>query len=117
MTDLEQVVYLGLGTNVGDREKNLDRAVEFLGKKISALRRAPLYESKAVGFTDQANFLNTAVVGYTTLPPAELLQFCKQIEKDVGRVERFRWGPREIDIDILFYGDQIMESKALTIPH
>lgn len=117
MTAPEPVVYLGLGTNVGDREQNLGRALEFLGKKISALRRAPLYETKAVGFVDQANFLNTVVAGQTTILPEELLQFVKQIEKAVGRVERFHWGPREIDIDILFYGDQVIDSPDLTIPH
>ncbi len=111
-------VYLALGSNVGDTHANIAAAIEQLVECcLTDLRRAPLYATKAVGFTDQADFLNTAVSGTTSLEPTDLLAKIKQIEQDVGRVERFRWGPREIDIDIIFYGDLTLETPGLTIPH
>lgn len=110
-------VYLALGANVGDARGNIGRAVELLAAKLSDIRQAPIYTSKAVGYVDQPDFLNTAVAGETDLSPLELLKFVKNIEKKIGRVWRFRWGPREIDIDIIFYGDQTLQSDPLTIPH
>jgi 2-amino-4-hydroxy-6-hydroxymethyldihydropteridine diphosphokinase len=88
-----------------------------LGEKVHFLVRASLYQSRAVGYTDQPDFLNTVVKGETQLTPEELLIFVKQIEQQLGRVERFRWGPREIDVDIIFYGDKLINQPDLTIPH
>jgi len=110
-------VFLALGSNVGDSGANIRQAVELLKEKISDITEAPIYSSKAVGYTDQPDFLNTAVRGETELGPEELLEFVKSIEKRIGRIFRFRWGPREIDIDIIFYGDQLLASQRLTIPH
>jgi 2-amino-4-hydroxy-6-hydroxymethyldihydropteridine diphosphokinase len=110
-------VYLAIGANVGDRQANIDEAVRLLGDKISGLRIAPIIETKAVGYTNQPDFLNTAAVGQTDLGPDELLKFIKGIEQRVGRTKTFRWGPREIDIDIIFYGNQTYKSEHLTIPH
>lgn len=110
-------VYLALGSNVGDSEAFIAKAVELLGAKLSDIELAPLYRSKAVGYTDQPDFVNTALSGKTDLEPEALLAFVKNIEKQIGRVERFRWGPREIDIDIIFYGNQVIDASALTIPH
>ncbi len=110
-------VYLALGSNVGDSEHHFKNAVELLSKKISGIKQAPLYKSKAVGFTEQDDFVNTAVSGQTDLSPKELLEFVKSTEKEVGRIDRFRWGPREIDIDIIFYNDQIVDEPHLHIPH
>jgi 2-amino-4-hydroxy-6-hydroxymethyldihydropteridine diphosphokinase len=117
-------VYLALGSNVGDSGAYIDRTVELLGSgsaggdgTLKHVRRAPLYRSKAAGYTDQPDFLNTAVSGETGLTPEDLLAFIKKTEQRLGRQRRFRWGPREIDIDIIFYGDLVQKSKALTLPH
>src|SRR4051812_44554807 len=112
-----ETVYLALGSNVGDSQEHIKKAVQLLGESLQHIKRAPIYRSKAVGYTDQPNFLNTAIEGQTQLSPQKLLKFIKDVEKRVGRVARFRWGPREIDIDIIFYGDQIVEQDGLTIPH
>jgi 2-amino-4-hydroxy-6-hydroxymethyldihydropteridine diphosphokinase len=113
----ETTIYLALGSNVGDSAANIHQAIELMHSRISDIIEAPIYSSKAVGYTDQPDFLNTAIRGTTTLEPPELLKFVKDIEQQVGRIQRFRWGPREIDIDIIFYGDQIVEVPGLTIPH
>ena len=110
-------IYLALGSNVGNSKGYIEQAIELLGASVNNIQRAHLYSSKAVGYTYQADFLNTAVSGQTGLSPEALLAFVKQIEQEVGRVERFRWGPREIDIDIIFYDDLKLESPELTIPH
>lgn len=112
-----ETVYLALGSNVGDSQKHIVAAIESLGKHINDIRRAPLYRSKAVGYTEQADFLNTALRGNTELTASELLAFIKSVEEKVGRVQRFRWGPREIDIDLILYGDLHQETEKLTIPH
>ncbi len=111
------VVYLALGSNVGDSTHHIKQATELLSKILHDMRQAPLYSSKAVGYTDQPDFLNTALSGETNLSPEELLAAVKLVEQEVGRVATFRWGPREIDIDIIFYDDLRMETDTLTIPH
>ena len=110
-------VFLALGANVGNRERNINLSIKLLKEKIKNVRLAPIYESKAVGYKDQANFLNTALLGFTALSPLELLDFIKKVEKKVGRIKRFKWGPREIDIDILFYENLIYKEDKLQIPH
>src|SRR5438309_723413 len=95
-------VFIALGSNVGDKKQYLKDAIKYLRKQIKQITVAKLYETKPMYFEDQDNFLNTVLRGYTNLLPLELLVFAKQIEKQVGRVKRFRNGPREIDIDILF---------------
>jgi len=112
-----KTVYLALGANVGDSQQNIKRAIELLSEQIEAIRIAPLYLSRAVGYTDQSNFINTAISGQTNLSPQDLLVFIEKIEKKIGRIRRFRWGPREIDIDIIFYGEEIIKTEGLTIPH
>jgi len=110
-------VYLGLGSNVGDRLLNLTKAIELLSEKIQILKKSKIYISKAVGYTDQPDFYNMVLYGKTDLSPEELFNFIKDVEKNVGRVYRFHWGPREIDIDILFYNDLVYKSDKLNIPH
>jgi 2-amino-4-hydroxy-6-hydroxymethyldihydropteridine diphosphokinase len=110
-------VYLALGSNVGDSEANIGKAVELLAENISDIRLAPLYKTKPVGYTDQPDFVNTALSGQTGLSADELLKFVKSVEKEVGRIQRFRWGPREIDIDIIFYGKTVLETQQFTLPH
>jgi len=110
-------VYLALGSNVGDSKKLIDDAIILLSAALSDIVRASFYTSKAVGYTDQPDFLNTAIRGETDLSPLDLLKFVKDIEQQVGRVYRFRWGPREVDIDIIFYDNLIMNTPILSIPH
>ena len=110
-------VYLGLGSNVGDRLLNLNKAIELLSQKIQILKKSKIYISKAVGYTDQPDFYNMVLYGKTDLSPEELFNFIKDVEKNAGRVYRFHWGPREIDIDILFYNDLVFKSDKLNIPH
>lgn len=110
-------VYLALGSNMGDSLGHINTAIKLLGTSVRDIRQAHIYKTRAVGYTDQPDFLNTAIQGKTDLEPMELLSFVKKIEKDAGRTWSFRFGPRQIDIDIIFYDDQVMDTKDLTIPH
>jgi len=111
-------VYLGLGSNVGGRENNLRQALKFLtGHGDSVQQVSTVYETDPVGYADQPAFLNCVCRFETDLKPKDLLSTVKGIEGLVGRTPTFQNGPRKIDIDILFYGDVVMESEVLTIPH
>ena len=111
-------VYLGLGSNVSGRENNLRQALKFLtGHGDSVQQVSPVYETDPVGYADQPAFLNCVCRFETDLKPKDLLSTVKGIEGLVGRTPTFQNGPRKIDIDILFYGDVVMESEVLTIPH
>ena len=112
-------VYIGLGSNVGDREKFLREAIRSLkeleGFKVRRVSR--FFETEPVGITEQGLFLNGVLEGETILSPHDLLLDLKIIEKKAGRMQTEKWGPREIDLDLLFYGDLVLEEEALTIPH
>jgi 2-amino-4-hydroxy-6-hydroxymethyldihydropteridine diphosphokinase len=110
-------VFLALGSNIENRKQHIEKAIVLLREKIHDITVAPLYETKPRYFENQNNFLNTVLSGFTELEPQELLQFTKTVQKKVGRVERFRYGPREIDIDILFYGNVVYKDEELEIPH
>lgn len=110
-------IYLALGSNVGNCHQSIADAIKLLQPTVADIQQAPLYITKAVGYTDQADFLNTVVSGQTNLEPLLLLGFVKDIEEKIGRQKRFRWGPREIDIDIIFYDSLVMDDSRLTIPH
>ena len=110
-------IYLGLGTNLGDRIANLDQAIESLTERVEITGVSAVYETDAWGLEEQPDFLNMCVAGETNLSPNALLQFVKQLESLLGRVPSERWGPRLIDIDILFYDQFIMQELELTIPH
>lgn len=110
-------VFLGLGTNMGDRQQNLADAIDAIAKKMEILRRSSVYETKAWGYTEQADFLNMVVEAKTELKPLALLNFLKRTESELGRVANFRYGPRVIDIDILFYEDLVRNTPRLQIPH
>jgi 2-amino-4-hydroxy-6-hydroxymethyldihydropteridine diphosphokinase len=112
--------YLGLGSNVGDREAHLGRACELLEEHgVRVLRRSSLYETEPQGeFLDQPDFLNACVEIETELGPEELLDVCKVVEREQGRmVAGPRHGPRPIDVDLLLLGDLTHESERLTLPH
>lgn len=110
-------VYLALGANLGDREANIRRAIALLGAQMAINAMSCLYETDPIGYIDQPMFLNATCEGATALAPIELLAFCKRIEAQMGRQGTFRNAPRPIDIDILLYGDLVLETPTLTIPH
>ena len=110
-------IFLSLGTNLGDRRRNLQQAVQRLGAGMTVTAVSPVYETEPWGETDQPAFLNICLAAATDLSPQETLAFIKQIETDLGREATYRWGPRLIDIDILFFADQIADEANLTIPH
>jgi 2-amino-4-hydroxy-6-hydroxymethyldihydropteridine diphosphokinase len=111
------IVTLALGTNLGDRPANLRAAVASLPPAVNGLAESPVYETPPWGVTDQPAFLNMVVRGTTALPPLELLRRLKQLETELGRQPGRRWGPRLIDIDILFYDDLVIDQPGLTVPH
>ncbi len=110
-------VYLGLGSNLGDREQNLARAMDLLARRVKIDRVSSLYVTEPVGYPDQPPFLNTVCRGRTSLGPGELLGLAKRIEAALGRRPGPRNGPRPMDIDILFYGDSVVDLPHLAIPH
>lgn len=112
-----QTIYLGLGTNLGDRTANLQAAISRLAEELEITAVSPIYQTPPWGVTDQPDFLNLCLKAETDLPPAKLLTFVKNLETKLGRQPGKRWGPRLIDIDILFYADQIIETENMIIPH
>jgi len=114
-----QIVYLALGSNVGDREEYIEQAVFLLGKVKGTyvMKRSTNHETEAEGGGDQPPFINAALQIRTTLSPYELLDKLHEIETALGREREVEWGPRTIDIDILMYGNQIISDDKLQIPH
>ena len=111
-------VFLLLGANLGDRAVTLRRAVERLREGVGpVLKTSALYETAPWGLTDQPAFLNQAVEVETALPPLDLLKTTQAIEESLGRVRREKWGARLIDIDLLFYGNEIVDLPDLQVPH
>ena len=108
--------YLGLGSNLGDRQANLDRALTFLGQRLRVDKVSSIYDSEPVGNVEQPRFLNLVCQVTTNIEPAGLLALAKGIEAKMGRTGH-SGTPRTIDIDILFYGDQVIETPELVIPH
>jgi 2-amino-4-hydroxy-6-hydroxymethyldihydropteridine diphosphokinase len=113
-----KIVYLGLGSNVGDRESQIDAALEALNAPdLRLLRRSSLYETEPIGFKDQGWFLNMVAEFETDLFPKQLLQRMQKVELGMGRVRTVRNGPRSIDIDILLYGNAVIQTTELEVPH
>lgn len=110
-------VLLGIGSNLGDRLSYILKALDEIEKLGKVLKISTVYESKAWGIENQNNFLNLVVLFETKLLPQDLLLHLRAVEKKVGRKERFKWGPREIDIDILLYGNKVIRTKLLRVPH
>lgn len=109
--------YLGLGSNLGDRKLNLTQALELLSRKVTVGTVSSVYETEPVGYAQQPLFLNAVCRISTSLSPGQLLRLAKEIEAKLGRAPSFRNAPRTIDIDILLYDGQVVESRDLTIPH
>lgn len=110
-------VYIGLGSNLGDKGENLKKAVDLLKEKCKILKSSSLYETEPVGYKEQGWFLNCAIEIKTNLNPQELLEFLLLIEKRLGRVRAIKNGPRTIDLDILFYDNKIINENNLIVPH
>lgn len=113
------VCYLAVGSNLGKRRENIKKALEYLAKTkgIKIEKASRIYETEPVGGPAQAKFLNAAIKIKTSLTPHLLLGTLKKIEKDLGRKKTVRWGPREIDLDILLYANKFIKIKNLVIPH
>lgn len=111
-------VFLALGSNLGDKSKNINEALERLRDEgIKILKVSSIIETEPYGYKDQDNFLNAVCLVETDLSPHELLDILLKIEKEMGRVRTIRWGPRIIDLDIIFYDDLIISDDRLIIPH
>lgn len=111
--------FIGLGSNLGDREANLRRAVQALAANdhVAALRVSRSVETVAEGGPRQGSFLNAAAELQTDLSARELLSVLLETEAQIGRVRTVKWGPRTIDLDILLFGDQVIQEADLQVPH
>ena len=111
------IIYLALGSNMGDRLAQLRTAIDALPSAVRVLAESSVYETPPWGYTDQPHFLNMAVKAETDLAPHGLLAYLKLIETQMGRKHTIRYGPRPIDLDILLYDDLILNESDLVIPH
>ena len=112
-------VYLALGSNLGDREKNLNEAIKEIGQisSVTITRISDIYETAPVGYAEQDDFLNMALAINTKLEPLDLLQQLQEIENLLKRTRNIHWGPRTIDIDILLYDNKTIALPNLIVPH
>jgi len=112
------IVYISIGSNLGDREESCRQAIKLIEKNGIAVRKqSRMYETEPWGIKDQPKFINMAIEVETDKKAEELLRVLKEIEKEIGRTETIKWGPRVIDLDILFYDDLILKTQDLEIPH
>ncbi len=113
------IAYLSIGSNIGDRLHHLTEAVRALRLRegIIVTSVSSIYETAPVGFTDQADFLNMVVCVETGLAAQDLLEVCQKIEHGLGRIRDIRWGPRTVDLDILLYNNDNIETDNLIVPH
>lgn len=113
-----QSIVVCLGTNLGKREKNLAKAKEFLTEQgICIIRESEIFETEPFGYPDQDFFLNQVLIVETNLSPELLFKTCLDIENKMGRIRAGKFGPRVIDIDLLFYKDRVINTKPLILPH
>ena len=116
---MNKSVYISLGSNMGSKRENLAQAVELISNipGVKLKNRSSLYETEPWGKTDQDKFLNQVIEIETSLPPRELLKELQDIEINMGRQRKEKWGPRIIDLDILLYGNEVLDDPQLAIPH
>ena len=110
-------VFIGLGSNMGDRERNITDAVRLMMERFTFVRMSSIYETAAMYHPQQPDFLNAVVLVETGILPISLLNILLDIEKNIGRVRTFKNAPRTIDLDILFYDDLVVDLPELKIPH
>ncbi len=113
------MIYIGIGANLGNREKTLQDAAGILDAKpeIAVVAASAVYETAPIGVIDQPYFLNAVLQVHTSLSARSLLNCLLAIERGFGRVRQTRWGPRTLDLDILFYGDTVINQPGLQVPH
>lgn len=116
---MEERIFIALGSNLGDREANIRVAIRLAekGGRLIVVKVSPLYESEPWGQEDQPRFVNAVMEARSELSPCELLQYLKGIEAEMGRREAERWGPRLIDLDIIFYGSRVVKDERIEVPH
>ena len=111
-------VWIALGSNMGEGRKNLDLAIKMMNERGVLVEKVSTYiETEPYGYIEQDNFVNAVCIAETKLSPRELLEVLLKIELDMGRVRIIKWGPRTIDLDILFYEDLIIDEEDLKVPH
>ncbi len=115
--NMNHTVYLSLGTNIGNRAENLRQAITSLPPQMRVKKKSKVFETPPWGYTDQEPFLNQVVKVTTYLEPEPLLKHLKRLEVALGRKATFRYGPRLIDLDMLFFDDLVLDTPILTIPH
>ena len=113
----EERIFIALGTNLGDRQAHLRTARAALGPEIRIDQCSSIYQTPPWGYTDQPEFLNQVLEVRTALEPLLMLGTLKRIEHEMGRMKTFRFGPRLIDLDILFYGQRVLKTERLILPH
>jgi 2-amino-4-hydroxy-6-hydroxymethyldihydropteridine diphosphokinase len=113
------IAYIGVGSNLKNPKNNIQKAIKMIEEEkiLEEIEASSLYLTEPIGKKEQPDFLNLVIKGQTELTPFELLESLLKIEEDLGRKRREKWGPREIDLDILFYDDLIINQKGLVIPH
>ncbi len=116
---MSETAYIAIGSNLGDRAGNCKKAIKRLEacKEVDVVKRSSLYETPPWGNTDQEAFINCVVEVKTALVSRELLRALKAVESELGRTPGRRWGPRVIDLDIIFYGESVIEEEGLKVPH
>jgi 2-amino-4-hydroxy-6-hydroxymethyldihydropteridine diphosphokinase len=115
---VKREIYVGLGSNLGDRLANIRKAIELMKEeRIEIIKESSIYETEPVGYKQQGWFLNSVVKGRIELSPRRIWKRLEKIERSMGREREVKWGPRIIDLDILFYGNKVLNGKELRIPH
>jgi len=115
---LKHTIYLGLGSNLGERQQYLAQARKMIAERVGEIAQASsVYATDAWGMEDQPGFLNQVVEVETELLPDQVLKAILQIERELGRERIIKWGERNIDIDIIFYEDRVLDTEKLTLPH
>ena len=113
----ENKAFIGIGTNIGDRRQNIENALAKISKIAKIKKKSSIHETKPIGYKDQKDFLNMAIEIETDLPPTDLIIRLQEIEHKMGRIRNIKNGPRIIDLDILTYGNEIINEPNLVIPH
>jgi 2-amino-4-hydroxy-6-hydroxymethyldihydropteridine diphosphokinase len=111
------IAYIGIGSNVGDRELHCRKAIELLAEAEKLTAVSSLYCTEPVGYQEQEDFINAVAGVETDRSPEELLDLCRSIEDRLGRKREMRWGPRTADLDLLLYGDRVLSLPGLVVPH
>jgi 2-amino-4-hydroxy-6-hydroxymethyldihydropteridine diphosphokinase len=115
---VKREIYVGLGSNLGDRLANIRKAIELMKEeRVEIIKESSIYETEPVGYKQQGWFLNSVVKGRIELSPRRIWKRLEKIERSMGREREVKWGPRIIDLDILFYGNKVLNGKELRIPH